>query len=100
MKKTALVLPLLLLATDAFAITRHDITNMSCANVQATVKAEGASILRYRSKTSGQMLFDRYVRDSSFCAPGDISTAASVPAADRAYCPVKKCIVYSISDFR
>ena len=100
MNKLAVIVPVLLAASDAWAITRHDITGMSCAKVQSIVQAEGAVILRYRSPGSGMTLYDRYVRDNSFCSSGEISVRASVPTPDRPYCPVKKCITYSISDFR
>jgi hypothetical protein len=84
---------MLLAAGDASAISRYDISNMSCAKVQGLVQSQGAVILRYRSaRVPGLPLYDRYVRDSSYCDPSQFATRAGVPTADTDYCPVARCI--------
>ena len=84
---------LLLLASDAFAISRYDPTGMACADVQETIRREGAVILRYASSSIlGLPLYDRYVKDRSLCAPGEVVRTTGVPAADQRYCSVKKCV--------
>lgn len=93
MRRLAIVIPLLLAAVDASAITRHDITGMSCTKVQALVKAEGVAILRHRSaRNPGLILYDRYVSDRRYCAYHEGAVSASVRTADRDYCPLRKCV--------
>ncbi len=99
MRKIALVLALLLVATQAWAISRRNIAGMSCDSVQALVQSEGAVLLQYRSK-SGLPLYDRYVVDRSYCGPAEVTNRTSVPTTDRKACPVRNCIPFSISDFR
>ena len=100
MKRIAVAISMLLVTADAMAIPRPDVTKMTCANVQAVIRSEGAAILRYRSPSTGAMLYDRYVRDSSFCQASETTAPASVPTADRDACPVKKCVQKSTSDQR
>ena len=84
-------------ASPAFAASRHDITNMSCAQVQAILKQEGEAILRYgSSRLLGLPLYDRYVRDQSFCESGEVIVRSGVPTTDKKYCPVHKCVASSI----
>lgn len=93
MKKTFLAaLVLSLVASEAHAISRHDIAGMSCARVQAIVRAEGAAILRYPSQRNPSLtLYDRYVAHGGFCAVNEEAAVAFVPTADRDSCPVLKC---------
>lgn len=98
MKWIAVAIPLLLLAGEAGAISRYDVGNMSCAKVHAILKSEGAAILRYRSKRTGIVLYDRYVRDRSWCQGSEITEYASVPTADDPSCGVKRCIENEIFD--
>jgi hypothetical protein len=92
MKQVALALPILVLAGNAWAITRHDVDRMSCASVQAALDAEGVAILRYRSQRSGNTLYDRYVRDSGQCRRNQTAERARVPTADDSSCAVRKCV--------
>lgn len=80
----------LLAAVPAAADPVITITNMSCAKVQAAVKANGSVVLQWRGKT-GLPLYARYASDRRFCHPGEIITISSVPAADKS-CNVKKCV--------
>lgn len=80
-------------ATDAFAISKYDISEMSCATVQALLQTEGEAILSYPSDSIfGLAIYDRYVRSRQYCASGEIIRRAGVPTADRKYCPVNKCV--------
>ena len=47
MKHVAILVPALLIATEAAAISRYQTTAMSCARVVAVLDADGAVILRY-----------------------------------------------------
>lgn len=91
-KIVPVVLGLCLIAADAQAISRYDPTRMNCRQVQRTVAANGAVLLRYRSPRNPSLtLYDRYVASRRFCAMGEYRARASVPSADRNACPVYKC---------
>lgn len=91
MKTVLFAVCLSLVAAEAHAVSRYNPTQMSCDRVQSTVNRQGAVILRYTSPRSGVPLYDRYVRDSRFCAPGQVRTRAFVPTADAQSCPVYNC---------
>jgi len=100
MKRIALVIPMLLAAADASAISRYNISNMSCAKVQGLIQSQGAVILRYSSaRVPGLPLYDRYVRNSSYCDPSQYATRAGVPTVDTDYCPVARCVEKEFLDF-
>ena len=86
----------MLMATDASAISRYNIDNMSCDRVQAIIQSDGAAILRYRGHT-GLTLYDRYVSSRRYCQGGETT---SVPTADTSSCPVERCVEIEIPDFR
>lgn len=93
MRRLAFLLPALLLAGEASAIARYQTTSMSCARVQAAVRNDGAAILRYAAPDNPSLeLYDRYVRDRSFCSSTQRADIKSVPAADTRNCPVRKCV--------
>ena len=102
MKRIAIALPILLAAAaDASAISRYDIGNKSCAEVQDIVQTQRAVILRYRSQHNPALtLYDRYVKDGRYCESGEIATRTGVPTADSNYCPLRKCIQNEIFDLR
>lgn len=89
MRKVLIACALIGISFPSAAAPVYTITDMQCSQVLAAIQAEGAVILRWRSKR-GMALYDRYVSDRRFCRPGEIVGFASVPAADRA-CAVKKC---------
>ena len=63
MKKYLIAAAISLVASDAFAVTRFEITNVTCETVQALIRTEGAVILVYRSSgILGLPIYDRYVR--------------------------------------
>ncbi|NKF30610.1 hypothetical protein HER21_29545, partial [Pseudomonas sp. BGM005] len=49
MKKIALALMLVLVASPALAISRYNPLTMSCASVRAAIHNQGAVIFRYQS---------------------------------------------------
>jgi len=102
MKRIAIALSVLLAAAaDASAISRYEIGNKSCAEVQGIVQSQGAVILRYRSQHNPALtLYDRYVSDGRYCLSNEVATRAGVPTADRNYCPLRKCIQNDIFDIR
>ena len=82
-----------LIASDALAISRHDITNMACAAVQALIQTEGEVILSYRSTgILGLPIYDRYVKSRQYCASEEVIRRTGLPTADAKYCQVSKCV--------
>ncbi len=95
MRRLSILLPLLLMtAGEASAISRYQTTSMSCARVQAILQTQGAALLSYPAPDNPSLqLFDRYVRDSSFCSSAaQRAQVRSVPAADMRTCQVRKCV--------
>jgi len=86
---------------DAQAISRYQTMRMSCAEVQAAVKREGAVILRWQSRNNpGLPLYGRYVSDRRFCELGEVTDFESVPTKDVRSCTVKQCIRPDNDDMR
>lgn len=93
MKALLAALALTLVAGEASAISRYQTMRMSCDDVQAVLRHEGAAILRWRSTRNPNLpLYGRYVSDARFCEMGEVTTFASVPTADDRACDVRKCI--------
>ena len=100
MKRTALVvLCLSLIPVEAQAISRYNSTSMTCANVKATVRREGAVILRWRSKYNPSLpLYGRFVANGSFCEASTRPETRYVPTSDRKSCAVLECKYYDPDD--
>ena len=97
MKKLLLTTLIVFSATNAEAVSRYEITNVTCETVQALVRTEGSVILVYRSKgVLGLPVYDRYVLGQQYCDSGEVARGAGVPTVDREYCPVKKCVASEI----
>jgi len=93
MKKYLVAAAISLVASNAFAVSRYEITNVTCETVQALIKAEGSVILVYRSTgILGLPIYDRYVLGQQFCMNGEVARGAGVPTVDKKYCPVRKCV--------
>ncbi|PZO82156.1 MAG: hypothetical protein DI629_01440 [Mesorhizobium amorphae] len=81
-----------LLPAEALAVTRLQSASTSCDAVRATVRAEGAVILRWQSeRVAGLPRFERIVRDRSFCLDHEYAKLIYAPAADTKQCPVRRC---------
>jgi hypothetical protein len=93
MRTIALALAVGMLATTpASAINRYNSEKMSCSQVQATIKSEGAAIMRYHSKANPSLqLYDRYVRNGSYCNWNEAAVPAWIPSRDDGSCFVRKC---------
>ena len=89
-----------LLPASAHAIGRYVSTSMTCAKVQATISQQGAVILQHKSARTGNLLYDRYVKDRRYCSGGETTDWASVPTKDQKSCPVYRCEEIEFYDFR
>lgn len=97
MKRLALAAVFLSTVGTAHAVTRYDITNVTCETVQALLRTEGVVILSYRSKgILGLPIYDRYVSGQEHCVSGEVARGAGVPTVDMKYCPVRKCVASQI----
>lgn len=86
-------------ASEAQAISRHTSTSMSCDQVQATIREEGAAIMRYTStRVAGLPRYGRYVSDRSFCKLEETTRLVSIPAADTKSCSVRECELVDYDD--
>lgn len=86
-----------LLSVEAGAISRYNSTSMSCSEVRATIRAEGAAIMRWRS-ASGVQRYGRFVASDRFCPTAEIAEPSYIPSADRSSCGVLECKQYSPED--
>jgi hypothetical protein len=92
MKRSILVLVLVLAAFPAHAISRYNSMGMSCAAARDRIAEEGAVILRYHSARHPNLaLYDRYVSHGGMCALGQGAVVDSVPTRDNPHCVVLKC---------
>ena len=76
---------------EASAIVRYMVQGMTCAEVQEAMNRDGVAIL-YRQTESGAPLYDRFVRDGSFCATGTTAARQRISVADTSDCRVTRCI--------
>lgn len=98
MKRMLMALCLLtILPMEALAISRYNSTSMSCPQIRATLRAEGAAILRWRSQ-SGIQRYNRFVASDRFCPSAERAERTTVPAAGGRSCAVLECRQYSEDD--
>lgn len=80
MRKTVLVLASLL-ATGTAAEAQTASRSMTCAQAQALIQARGQAVL-----ATSPTLYDRYVRDRSFCVYDQDTRPEWVPTRDNPQC--------------
>ena len=97
MKSVLIALCLMLMSLEAHAISRYNSTSMSCGEIKATVRGEGAVILRWRGN-SGIQRYGRFVAHGGFCESGTRAETSYVPSADRRSCAVRECKYYDPDD--
>ena len=97
MKSILIALCLMLMSLEAHAISRYNSTSMSCGEIKATVRGEGAVILRWRGN-SGIQRYGRFVAHGGFCESGTRAETSYVPSADRRSCAVRECKYYDPDD--
>ena len=70
----------------AAAQGRPDARAMSCGEIRAMIDSHGAVVL-----TTGRHTYDRYVRDTRYCAPPEVAQATTIRTRDAAQCMVYAC---------
>ena len=80
-----------MMSFDASAIVRYMVEGMTCAEVKDALDRDGLAIL-FRKSQSGVTLYDRFVKDGSFCSAGYTSAGERISSADTDNCRVTKCI--------
>ncbi|MBB3456515.1 hypothetical protein FHT86_004823 [Rhizobium sp. BK313] len=80
-------------ASPASAISRISSTSRTCTALRQIINSQGAVILTHPGTRASGTLYDRYVRDSSYCNPGDVATDDWVPAKDK-NCRLYNCQTY------
>ena len=90
MKKLALTLAIVLVASPSFAISRLNPLAMNCASARAAVHNQGAVIFRWTSPR-GLPLYDRFVRNSRYCDANQYAEWKHIPTRDDRSCPVLNC---------
>jgi hypothetical protein len=77
----------------AEAVTRLDASKMTCAQVQQSIREEGAVILRYNSASEPSLQhYGRYVMGDRMCTAGTTkSYPTTVVTSDNEACPVRVC---------
>src|SRR3954469_11923117 len=91
-------LAMLAAIAPAGAISRYNVSNMSCAKARAIVRAEGAVILRFRSTYAPVPRYGRFVASDYFCAASEIAETTYIPTADTRKCPVLECQLHDIDE--
>lgn len=84
----------IILATTApaEAISRYSALQMTCSEITAIIRRDGAAIFRYPSpRRTGLTLFDRYVRNSGYCARHQSLQKVYIPSAG-GQCLVQHCV--------
>lgn len=97
-----LLLSALLLAAlvgEASAISRYHTSRLTCDEARGRVAEEGVVILRWQSRRDPTLpLYNRFVRNGSYCQLGEAATRRAIPTSDRENCPVLECKVIDNSD--
>ena len=83
----------LMAAAPAEAVSRYSAMQLSCGEITAIIRREGAAIFRYPSpRRTGFTLYDRYVRHSGYCARHQSLQKVYIPSAGGQQCLVQHCV--------
>ncbi len=90
LKAVLLAASLVVVVSEAEAISRYNSTSMSCDRIKSTVRNEGAVILRWSGR-NGVLRYGRFVANGRFCSGGERAETSYVPSSDRKSCAVREC---------
>lgn len=91
MTRLALAVLFSIVSFDAWAIVRYMVQGMTCTEVREALDRDGVAIF-YRQGAAGITLYDRFVKDASFCSAGYTTANEAIAVADSEACRVAKCI--------
>jgi hypothetical protein len=95
MKRTALTLSFVLLASGVVAQSRIQTPRLSCGQARQIVASRGAAVLG-----TGGFTYDRFVLHRGFCLNTEFIEPAWVPAADTPQCFVGyRCRTDPVDEF-
>ena len=81
------------IATPAGAISRYSALQLTCSEITSIIRRDGAAIFRYPSpRRTGVTLYDRYVRNGSYCTSHQIIEKVYIPSDGGEQCLVQHCI--------
>jgi hypothetical protein len=93
MSRLLVIVLLLAAALPAQAVSRYSATQLSCGEITSIIREEGAAIFRYPSpRRAGYTLYDRYVRNSGYCARHQSLEKVYIPSAGGEQCLVQHCV--------
>jgi hypothetical protein len=79
-------------AAPADAISRYSALQLSCGEITTIIRRDGAAIFRYPSpRRTGMTLYDRYVRNSGYCARHQSLEKVYIPSKG-GQCLVQHCV--------
>ena len=74
---------LIFASMPANAISRYYSKKLSCAAIHRILSTEKAAVLRYPStRIANLTLYDRYVRNESYCFPHQVGEIVKIPSRD------------------
>ena len=79
-------------STNAVAISTYTSTSMTCAAIKSVIRNQGAVILRHTSPRTGNLLYNRYVRNANYCLVNQTTRPKYVPASNTKNCRVFYCV--------
>ena len=85
MRRLTVFLILFLVASQAQA-QRPSTLDMTCAEAQSFIAANGAVVM-----STGEHTYDRFVAHRGHCLPGEFMDYKWVPAADTPQCRLRNC---------
>jgi hypothetical protein len=94
MRRLVMILPLSLVACEAVTVERHDMSKMTCEQVQTALRSgKGAILQTPSSRVPGMMRFEKYVADRIACGSSpNWGLASHVKTGDGQSCLVYRCI--------
>jgi len=100
MSRFLAMLMALIAFSSAGATSRHSALQLTCGEIKSIIREEGAAIFRYPSpRKKGLTLYDRYVRNDSYCASHQSTEKVYIPSANADQCLVQRCVTRSDNCF-
>ena len=93
MSRFLAILITLIACSPAGATSRYAALQLTCDEIRSIILNEGAAIFRYPSpRRTGITLYDRYVRNDSYCASHQSTEKVYIPSANGNQCLVQHCV--------